>query len=61
MILTILLWVQVVLLAVLGFATVYMSAKERHDGGKIATVSGITFSFFIGVSVWAALAVGGAG
>lgn len=54
-----LLWMQVVLLAILGAATIYMSSKERTDGGKIATVSGLTFGFFIGVSVWAALTVGG--
>lgn len=54
-----LLWMQVVLLSVLGASTIYMSSKDRYNPGKIATVSGLTFGFFIGVSVWAALTVGG--
>lgn len=57
-VLTGLLWFQVILLAVLGTATVFMSAKERHNSGKIATVSGLTFGTFIAITVWAALTVG---
>ena len=60
MILTIFLWFQVFLLAILGFNGVYLSAKQDHHAGRIATASAITFSFFIVVSSWAALAVGGA-
>lgn len=53
-----LLWFQVILLAFLGTATVFMSAKERRDSGRIATVSALTFGVLIAISLWAALTVG---
>lgn len=59
-VLTGLLWLQVILLTLMGGATIYSAAKDAvHNSGQIATVAGIAFGFFIGVSVWAALTIGG--